>query len=182
MHPSTRTNTHTHTYTKPRSEVVRDQFEIFLRYTDMGTTRRDSLLASIGRGELAAIGAYLEQGGRRFMEVEVEIDWKFHAQLKNAEGDLFDTDLPGWEEGGSPEINQYARQLSRIAKQLGLTVRHWIRVIPEIRSEPSRHKALCDALDYSFGSTVPPWRDGTPRERAVSVLDLPETTIYEREA
>lgn len=176
------TTTHTFTYTKPRAEVVRDQFELFLRYTGMAEAHRETLLASIDRGELAAIGAYLENDGFRFMEVEVEVDWELHAQLKKAEGDLFDTDLPGWEEGGAPEINQYARQLSRIAKQLGLNVRHWIMVNAEIRSNAARHRALCDQLGYSFGSTVAPWKGGSPKERQVSVLDLPETKIHERQA
>lgn len=178
--PSTYTNTHT--YTKPRTEVVRDQFELFLRYTGMQLPDREGLLASIARGDLAAIGAYLERDGFRFMEVELEVDWKLHAQLKRAEGDMFDTDQPGWEENASPEVNQYARQLSRIAKQEGLKVRHWIRVNRDIRSDPTRHKALCESLGYSFGSTVSPWQGGTPKEREISVLDLPETKIYERQA
>jgi hypothetical protein len=176
------TYTNTHTYTKPRIEVVRDQFELFLRYTGMASTDRDRLLASITRGELAAIGAYLERDGYRFMEVELEIDWELHAQLKRAEGDMFDTDQAGWEENASPEVNQYARQLSRIAKKEGLPVRHWIQVAREIRSDPTKHQALCGSLGYSFGSSVAPWRGGSPREKEISVLDLPETKIYERQA
>ena len=46
--PSTYTNTHT--YTKSRTEVVRDQFELFLRYTGMQLADREGLLASIARG------------------------------------------------------------------------------------------------------------------------------------
>lgn len=175
--PNTYTNTHT--YTKPRTEVVRDQFELFLRYTGMRPDARERLLASIARGELEALGAYLERDGFRFMEVELEVDWELHAQLKRAEGDMFDTDQPGWEENASPEVNQYAHQISRIAKREGLRVRHWIRVNRDIRSDPTRHRALCESLGYSFGWTVPPWRGDGPKEREISVLDLPETRIYE---
>ncbi len=178
--PNTYTNTHT--YTKPRTEVVRDQFELFLRYTGMRPNDRERHLLSLANGELEALGAYLERDGFRFMEVELEFDLDLHAQLKRAEGDMFDTDLPGWEENASPEVNQYARQISRIAKQEGLVVRHWIRVHREIRSNRTRYKALCDSLGYSFESTVPPWRGNAPKEREVSVLDLPETKIYERQA
>ena len=174
--------TNTYTYTKPRTEVIRDQFEVFLRYTGMVAADRDKLLASIERGELAAIGAFLEKDGYRFMEVELEIDWKFHAKLKRAEGDKFDTDLPGWEEYGTPEVNKCAQQISRIARDEGLRVRHCIRVIDQIISDPTWHQALCESLGYSFGSTLPPWRGGSSREKKVNIIDLPEMGIYEREA
>lgn len=181
--PRTNTNTFTNTYTKPRAEVVRDQFELFLRYTGMQPAKRDRLLASIARGDLAALGAYLESDGYRIAEVELEVDWELHAQLTRAEGEMFDADQPGWEENAAPEVNQYARQLSRIAKQKSLHVRHWIRVTREISSNPTKHRALCEKLGYSFGSTVPPWQgDAPPQEREIAVLDLPETRIHERQA
>ena len=176
------THTQTNTYTKPRIEVVRDQFELFLRYTGISSTRLDALLLSIERGELASIGAYLEKDGCRLMEVEVEVDWELHAQLKNAEGDLFDTDLPGWEENASPEVNMYAHRISRVAKDLDLKVRHWILVDRRIRADPEQHKKLCDSLGFSFKSSVPPWPDGKPSEKGINVLDLPEAKIYQREA
>lgn len=174
--------TNTFTFTKARTEVIRDQFELFLRYTGMKSSDRESLLASVERGELAAVGAYLENDGYRVAELELEVDWDLHALLKRAEGDMFDTDLPGWEEGASPEVAQYARQLSRVAKQRQLKVRHWIRVTKSIRSNPTKHRAVCTALGYSFGSKVAPWRDGTSNESKIDVLDLPETTLHRREA
>ena len=176
------THTHTHTYTKPRSEVVRDQFELFLRYTGMPPAERELILAAIARGDLDALGAFLERDGFRFVEVELTVDRKLHAQLKIADGDMFDTDQPGWEDNVSPEVNQYARQISRIAKRERLKVRHWIMVNSEIRANPKRHKSLCESLGFSFGSSPPPWPHATPREREIEILDLPEMKIYERQA
>lgn len=173
--------TETNVYTKTRLEVVSDQFELFLTYTGMRRLDREKLLAAIARGELAAIGAFLERDGFRYVEVEVEVDWELHAMLKRADGDAFNTDLPGWEENASPEVHQYARRLSHIAREEGLKVRHWIRVSREILLDPERHKELCDSLGYSFGSGVPPWPMGDPKEREVSVLDLPEIRLYERQ-
>jgi len=176
------TYTRTHTYTKLRTEVVRDQFELFLRYTGMKEERREGLLEDIARFEVEAVAAYLVRNDFRLVEVELEVDWDLHALLRRAEGDLFDTDLPGWENGGAPEVDQYARQMGRISKRFSLPIRHWIQVTGAVRSDPQRHRALCEELGFRFRSGVESWPAGKRADRRVPVQDASEMTIHRREA
>jgi len=176
------TYTHTHTYTKPRMDVVVDQYELFLRYAGVEDTRIDKLLESIKSKEIKAMGAYLEENGYRIAEVELEIEWDLHDQLIRAEGELFDTDLGGWVDGAAPEIHMYVRRLAKFAKEKSLSIRTWIRVSTTISNEPTRHEAVCKKLGYAFGNAVPAWRNGSNSEIVKKVLDLPEMKVVNRKS
>jgi len=133
-----------------RTEVVRDQFELFLRYTGMAQDQRERLLDAVVRGEVESVGAYIAQDGQKVVETEMRVDQK----------------RPGSENGGAPEVDlvQYARRIGRISKELSLPIRHWIQVTDAVHSDPTRHRALCEDLGLEFRSTVAPWpadeRDG----------------------
>lgn len=177
----TLTNSYTRTFTKPRINVVSDQFELFFRCSGMNDSEVEKFLQAIEKHELEAVGAYIVENGYRVAEVELELDWDKHEELIHLHGNLFDTDLPGWRDGVAPEAYIAVSHLSKAAKEQGLQLRTWIRVSYMIRSVPENHKRVCNTLGYSFGSTVEPW-ESPPTENARQIHYLQEGKVIQRTA
>ncbi len=137
------------------------------------------LLKAVDNKELSAVGIYIEDDDYRIAEVEFEIDWDEHQHMIGACGTHFNTDLPGWDNGVSPEAHIAAQRLVEAAKQMGKPVHSWIRVSPSVRNNPARHKTVCDNLGYSYGSTVSPWKD-KPITQSRNVNYLPEAKVTQR--
>jgi len=177
------TYTNTFTYTKPRVNVLGDQFEMFFTVAGMSESKIEMHMKSIERHELQAVGVYLEENGHRIAEVELRVDWKQHVDFISITGSLFDTDLPGWKNGTAPEAHIPVRKLSMEAKRLGLQVRYWISVSNQVYNDSSTHKQVCERLGYEFGSTVPPWAPGmSPLEQKRKILGLEEAEVTVRMA
>lgn len=136
-------------------------------------------LKAVVNKELSAVGIYIEDNNYRIAEVEFEIDWDKHQHMIGTYGTQFNTDLPGWDNGVSPEAYIAAQRLVKAAKQMGKTVRSWISVSSTVYNDPVKHKAVCDNLGYSYGSTVSPWKD-KPITQSRSVNYLPEAKIIQR--
>ncbi len=66
-----------------------------------------------------------------------------------------------------------------LAKQKGKKVRSWICVTDFVRNDPKKHKAVCDALGYSFGSSVSPWKS-QPKEHTRIITYLEEAKVIQR--
>lgn len=103
----------------------------------------------------------------------------FYPYKKFAFGTQFDTDLPGWDNGVSPEAYIAAQRLVDAAKQLGKIVRSWIRVSPSIYNDPARHKAVCKNLGYVYGSKARSWK-GEIITQIRNVNYLPEAKVIQR--
>lgn len=173
------TYTNSYTYTRTRIGVIDDHFELFLTCAEMSKNDIKKILEAVDNKELSAVGIYIEDNNYRIAEVEFEIDWDEHQHLIGVYGTQFDTDLPGWDNGVSPEAYVAAQRLVAAAKQMGKPVRSWISVSPSVYDNPAWHKAVCDNLGYSCGSTVPPWKD-EPITQSRSVTYLPEAKITQR--
>jgi hypothetical protein len=174
------TSTNTYTYTKPRIEVLEDHFELFFTCAGLSEDRIKKHLISIRNNELQAVGVYLEQDDYRIAEVELDVDWNAHHDNIRVSGSMFDTDIPGWKKGAAPEAYIAVQKLGQKAKELKLTVRCWIRVSSAVRSNPNKHKQVCDTLGYNYGGSVPPWRDGAFAETSRQINGMSEATVTTR--
>lgn len=172
------TYTNSYTYTRTRIGVIDDHFEMFLTCAEMSDSEISNILDAAKKKELSAVGIYIEKNGFRFAEVEFEIDWDEHQKMVGIYGEYF-TDQPGWKDGVAPEAYMAAQRLVKLARKEGKCVRSWIRVSPAVRSNPIRHKNLCDKLGYSFGSSVPPW-EKPPIEKSRKINYLPEAKVTQR--
>lgn len=110
------TNTNSLSYTKTRIDVINDHFELFLKCSNFSNHDVNLLLRAVENKELCAIGIYIEDDGYRIAEVEFEIDWDEHQRMIGVQGAYFDSDLPGWEGGVSPEAYVSAQRLVKYAK------------------------------------------------------------------
>lgn len=174
-----RTYTNSYTYTRTRIGVIDDHFELFLTCAGMSKSDISKFLTAVENKELSAVGIYIEDAGYRIAEVEFEIDWDEHQRMIGECGTQFNIDLPGWNNGVSPEAYIAAQRLVSAAKKMGKTVRSWIIVSPSVRNDPKKHKIVCDTLGYSFGSTVSPWKD-KPVVQSRSINYLPEAKVTQR--
>ncbi len=175
-----KTNTTTNTYTKPRIDVIGDQFELFFRCSGKSDQEVESLLNAIRCHELEAVGVYIEENGYRIAEVELEVDWQQYSENVHICGNLFDTDSPGWKEGKAPEAYVAAGRLLKAAKKMRLPLRSWIRVSDSVRASTSEHKKVCDKLGYAYNSSVAPWKN-TPSSRSRNIVGLEELQVTSRE-
>lgn len=173
------TYTNTHTFARTRIGVIDDHFELFLTCANISEPNIEKFLKAVDDKELSAFGIYITDNNYRIAEVEFQIDWDEHQRMIGVYGVHFDTDLPGWDNGVSPEAYVAAQRLVKAAKQMGKPVRSWILVSPPVRKDPTWHKAVCDKLGYSYGSTVPAWKD-EPIEQSRNVNYLPETKVTQR--
>lgn len=173
-------NTYSYSYTQTRAGVLDIHFELFLRCANIPDKRIKKILQSVDNRELSAVGIYLESGNCRIAEVEFRIDWEEHQRQVNANGELFDTECPGWKDGVAPEAYILVQRLCERAKEMELPVRSWIRVSPHILKNPAKHRSICDALGYNFGSSVPPWKT-SPVEKPWQINYLSEATAISRE-
>ncbi len=94
-------------------------------------------------------------------------------------GELFDTDIGGWNQGVAPEAYVPVQRLVKIAKEKNLTVRTWIMVSDEVRKFPTEHKRVCKYLGYSYKGSVAPWKY-PPKEKTRQVNGLEEAQVVTR--
>lgn len=175
----TNTYTNPYTYTRTRIGVIDDHFELFLTCAKMSKSDIKKLLTAVDNKELSAVGIYIEDGGYRVAEVEFEIDWDEHQRMIGVYGTHFNADLPGWDNGVSPEAYIAAQRLVEASKKMGKPVHSWICVSSSVRINPEKYKAVCSKLGYSFGSTVPPWKNA-PVAQTRNVNYLSEAKVTQR--
>ena len=175
------TYTNPYTYTRTRIGVIDDHFEMFLKCANMSKSDIKKFLAAADNKELSAVGIYIEDGGFRIAEVEFEIDWDEHQRMIGIYGTQFDTDLPGWDNGVSPEAYIAAQRLVKAATDMSKPVRSWIRVSLSVRRNPEKHKTVCNNLGYLYGGTVSPWKH-EPVSQTRNVNYLPEAKVTQRVA
>lgn len=137
------------------------------------------MLKAANNKELNAVGIYIEHDGYRIAEVEFEIDWDEHQHMVGLYGARFNANLPGWDKGVAPEAYITVQRLVEAAKKMDKPVRSWIRVSSSVRNNPEKHKAVCEDLGYSYGSTVPPWKE-EPTTESRNVNYLPEAKVTQR--
>lgn len=176
----TTTNTTTQTYTKARIDVINDHFELFLRCAGMGDDTVDKFLLSVEKHEIDEVGVYILQDEFRVAEVSFKVNWNKHIELVRVNGDIFDTEEPGWNKGVSPEAYVAVGRLVKEAKRLNTKVYSWILVADFIRSSENEHKRVCDELGYSFDSKVPSWKK-EPVEDVRQIEGLSEARVIRRQ-
>lgn len=171
----------TRTFTMTRIAVVEDQFDLMLRYSSMGTTRRQKILKRISEKKVEGLGLYLEDDGYMLAEVSLIVDWEKHSDFVNATGSLFDADRPGWEDGVCPEISVAANRIAKEAKNQGKQIRVWIRFSGTIRQNPNEHKAICDELGFNYRESAPGWKSDYVMTGG-KCPDLPELSTFLKSA
>lgn len=176
----TTTNTDTQTYTKARIDVIEDHFELFLRCAGMDDDTVEKFLCSVEKQEIDEVGVFIVQESYRVAEVAFNVNWHTHMELVRLNGDIFDTELPGWDKGTSPEAYVAVGRLVKEAKRLNLDIQSWIHVTDVIRSSEEEHKRVCNELGYSFGGKVTPWKS-KPLENVRQIEGLPEAKIISRQ-
>jgi hypothetical protein len=166
-------STYTLTRTMTRTQAVTNEFNMFLRYSGLAARYRDRILAGVEERWLSHVGVFLlSDRGQRILEAEISVDWAQHAEFASLSPTIR-TDLPGWEDGASPEIIVIGQQFGREAQAMGRDVHCWVRFTAEIRRNPNRHQSLCDEVGVLYQSTVPKW-ESDPEERSYTVVDLNE--------
>lgn len=176
----TYTKTVSKTYTRTRASVLNDHFELFLRCAEMDNEEVNNILKAVDNHELEAVGIYIIENGYRSAEVEFCIDWETHEEAVHTKGDLFDTYLPGWINGQAPEAYIAAGNLVKAAKALNTHISSWIRVSCGIRSDPVKHRKVCEKLGYSYQSSPPAWKN-PPKENKRSIQGLEEASVITRD-
>lgn len=153
---------------------------MFLQYSGISDSAITRISSAVSNRWLEAVGVYLVNGlGKRFMEIEIAVDWRLHSDLA-AVTPTITTDLPGWKDGASPEVRTLGHRLGREAMARGISPHYWVRFAPSIRSNPIQYESLCKDVGVSYGSSPPGWAT-PPKEKRYSVLDLNEVTTYGRE-
>ncbi len=172
--------TNTYTYTKTRLSVIDDQFEFFFRCAGMSDAEVEKMLHAIELHQLKAVGVYIEENGYKTAEVELSVDWDMHNKIILKTGNTLNTDIAGWNDDGiAPEAYIPVQKVAKIAKEKGTTLRSWILVSNEVFSDKTKHKAVCDELGYSFGSSVPSFKEEI-NEKIRPVNEVEELTVATR--
>lgn len=179
----TSTKTKTNTYTSARIFVIEDQFEILMRYGGFAESRRRAIKEEIEKENVQELGLVVEKNGYRIAEVSLEVNWALHKQLVKLEGEAFDQEKAGWENGECPEVSVYAARIAHAAKDVSGNLRSWIRFSDSVRSKPEQHKELCEKLGFAYGCAPPPFMSegGSIKTKEIRCFDLPELTIRGRE-
>lgn len=175
-----KTQTSTKTYTTSRINVIDDHFELFLRCGGMDDGEVELFLEAVNNHELDAIGIYIMENRERVAEVEFNIDWEKHLEEIRVYGEIFDTDLPGWEDGVSVEAYVAVSRLRKAAKKRKLAIGSWMRASKDIRRSEEKHKKLCKKLGYDYYSTPPGWKK-EPKENSRPIEGLPEAEVVTRQ-
>jgi hypothetical protein len=165
------TYTYTHAYT--RAQAVVDQVSVLFSEAGINNTSTAKVCRGIQEKWLQAVGLYLERSGLR---VEARINWAAHSDVAELE---FTTDLPGWDNIGSPEAIILGRRFAAVAQTEGLSPNHWVLFMTAIRLNPERHRQLCPEVGVVFDSHVPDWAK-VPTTRSLPVQDLREIGLSER--
>lgn len=166
-------STYSHVRTTTRTEVIAEEFEIFLRYSGLATRYRDRILVGVKERWFSHVGVFLlSDREQRILEAEISVDWAQHAEFASLYPTIR-TDLPGWEDGASPEIIVIGQRFGREAQKMGRDVHCWVRFTAEIGRNPDRHRSLCNEVGVVYKSTVPKW-ESDPEERSYTLADLNE--------
>jgi len=172
MAPQTFTGTYT------RTQAVVDQVDIFLRYAGIDQADRERILNAINEKWLQAVGVFLLDDGLRVLEAEIRIDWSAHSDHANL---TISSDLPGWEEGGAPEVIVFGRRFGEAAKSRHVQPSFWVRFVGRILLNPALHRRLCETVGVVYGGGVPAWKS-EPKSRSMALQDLAEVAVSLREA
>lgn len=167
---------YTKTYTHTRAQAVVDQVGTLYRLAGIDTASTDRVCYAVDQRWLVAVGLYLERNGGRVYEMEARITWSAYSDGPELE---FDSDLPGWEDEGSPEAVVAGTRVAAIAKREGLSVRFWVHFTPEIHADDVLYRQRCK--DVGVGGKVPDWKS-TPTTRTLPIQDLREIRLSERSA
>ncbi|MGH3768069.1 MAG: hypothetical protein ACRDTX_23465 [Pseudonocardiaceae bacterium] len=174
--------TYSYTSTRTRAEAVVDQFDIFLQYAGIAEAKRTKVITAVEQRWLEKVGVYLvDSGGKRVLEVAVEIDWTAHTDFA-AISPHIRTDLPGWDSGAAPEIRTLGRRFGTKAKEYRQTPQHWVIFTAAIRRDEQLHRKRCGEAGYVFQGHVPEWRNPPDRRQDMRLLDLEEISISIAEA
>jgi hypothetical protein len=168
------TFTYTNAYT--RAEAVVDQVAVLFTQAGVSVDATTKICKGVASQWLEAVGLYLARPAGRVYEIEAAISWPQYATVPSLE---FSTDLPGWEERGSPEALVLGRRIAGIAKDEGLEVSYWGRFSAEIRREPARHQILAPQVGLQYGGRVPDW-SGSPQSVSIRLQDLSEISAQVR--
>lgn len=166
--------TYTHAYT--RAQAVTDQVSVLFSEAGVDDASTEKVCRGVQNRWLQAVGLFLERNDRRVYEVEARIDWSAHSDSAELE---FSTDLPGWENIGSPEAIILGRRFAATAETQCLSPRYWVRFTTAIRADPDRHRQLCSEVGVVFGGGVPDWA-ASPRTSSLPLQDLREIGLSER--
>ena len=167
---------YTHAYT--RAQAVVDQ--VWVLYTEAGidSTSVGKVCRGVQERWLEAVGLYLQRNGQRVYEIEARLDWGAHSDVAELQ---FTTDLPGWEDAGSPEAIILGRRFAAVAQKENLSPHYWARFTAAVRQDPARHRQLCPEVGVVFGGHVPSWAK-VPTTHSLPVQDLREIGLSERRA
>jgi len=165
----------TYTFAYTRARAVVDQVDVLFGEAGI-SDEREKVCNGVEQRWLEAVGLYLERNGKRVYEVRAEIHWSTDSDAADLE---FSSDLPGWENSGSPEAIVLGRRFQGVAKEQGLEPRFWVRFTPYIRANPDEHKRLCPLVGVVYEGKVPDWA-AVPTKRSISLQDLSEIRMSER--
>ncbi|HMJ35407.1 MAG TPA: hypothetical protein VK501_15975 [Baekduia sp.] len=171
-------STYTYTNAYTRAQAVVDQVSTLFREAGINGTSADKVCRGVQERWLVAVGLYLVRDGLRVYEVEARINWSAHSDLAELE---FASDLPGWEDNGSPEAIVLGRRFAGVAAKKGLSPRYWVRFNSEILADPARHGELCPQVGVIFEGRVETWSK-EPTTRSLPLQDLREIGTSERSA
>lgn len=173
--------TYTHTSARTRAEAVQDQVDMFLQYAGITDEKaREGILKGISEHWLTKVGVYLAANEKRFLEVEVALDWQAHADYAALTPEIR-TDLPGWADGAAPEVRTLGRRFGLKARELGITPGYWVVFTTEIHTDDERYRRACTAVGVHPGGIIPEWRT-PPQSRSYTVEDLAEVSVAISEA
>src|ERR1700728_3373181 len=169
-------STYTYTYAYTRARAVIDQIDVLYLQAGISDASREKVCNAVEQHWLEAVGLYLERDGNMIYEVEARINWSDHSDVAELE---FSTDLPGWENSGSPEAIVLGSRFRGVAEKQGLSPRFWVRFTSAIRANPAEHERLCPLVGVMYQGKVPNWA-ATPTTRSLSLQDLGEIGLSER--
>jgi hypothetical protein len=167
---------YTYTYAYTRAEAVVDQVDVLFSEAGIVEGWRTLVCNGVRERWLEAVGLYLERDGAMVYEIEATINWVAHTDQAELS---FSTDLPGWEDKGSPEAIILGRRLAATAVAEKLVPSYWVRFVASIRNDPVRHEELCSKVGASFGQHPPGWKQ-TPETRSLPLQDLGEIGLSVR--
>ncbi len=169
---------YTYTYTYTRAEALVDQIDALFREAGIDEDSRKRVCDGVNERWLVAVGLFLVRDDKRVYEIEASINWQAHTEHPELS---FSTDLPGWEEKGSPEATIVGKRFAATAADEKLDQRYWVLFAKSIRDDPARHKELCNKVGVIFGGGVPGWKQ-TPNTQSLPLQDIREIGLSVRSA
>lgn len=167
-------STYTQTYAYTRAQAVTDQVSALFTHGGVDDNSTRKVCHGVEERWLTAVGLFLERPAGIVYEVEARINWRAHSDQADLD---FDSNLPGWENNGSPEAILVGSRFAAIAAKHGLAPRFWVRFTAEIAADPRRYQELCTEL--GVGGQLPAW-NGSPTARSMPLQDLREMRVTVR--